>query len=134
MTEDVIAHYGVLGMKWGQTRTKGDRADILAARKRVGVQQRRFTAQKRVLRKAKKSGNEARINKHEKKLSDLKVDFLKNPDRVLATRLTKGEKAAALILTLPSTGAVGGLAAIATSSAISRRIEQQQETGAYDKK
>jgi hypothetical protein len=36
--DDVLAHYGVLGMKWGQ-RKKATTADIHAARRKVGQAQ-----------------------------------------------------------------------------------------------
>jgi hypothetical protein len=125
-----LAHYGVLGMKWGQ-RKKATGREIRSARRRLSTKQNElFDKQDQVKTLAK--GSTAR-SKGEKELGKMTTDFLKNPDRVTATRLTRGEKAAFLIISAPS-GGLGGLAAIATSSAISRRIEKKQDDKAYDKK
>jgi len=57
----------------------------------------------------------------------MKTARLKNPDRVLSTRMTRGEKAALLILFTP----VIGIAAISGTSAQSRRIERKQDKNKY---
>jgi hypothetical protein len=121
-----LEHYGVLGMKWGKTRAKGDSIDISAARNRV-------RRQNRDLVKAKKSAQRIKNTEARKaaldKLGEMKMAALKNPDRVLATRLTTGEKVVAAIFLTP----VGAAAVIGGTSATSRRIERKQETGAYNR-
>lgn len=126
--EDSLAHYGVKGMKWGQ-RTKGSSYDIKKARERVFEGQGKLAEARREMKKTHKSNKPAAAEKY----AQMKTEFLKNPDRVLATRMTRGEKIYASLASLP-TGGVGAAIAIGTTSAVSRRIEYKQETGAYDKK
>lgn len=117
--EDVL-HYGVVGMKWGKRRAKASGKEIRSARKRLSVEQDKlFDKQDSV----KKTG------KGQRELANMTTKFLKNPDRVTAVRLTRGEKAAAFIIFPPA-----GAATIALTSGISRRIEKKQDAGAYDKK
>ena len=125
-----LTHYGVLGMKWGH-RKSATTADIKAARNRISKKQAEYAIQDDK-RRSTKRGTAARTRETQK-LERMKTSFLKNPDRAVATRMTRGEKAAALILTVP-TGGVAGIAAIAGTSAVSRRIEYKQDKGAYDKK
>lgn len=123
LTEEQLAHYGVVGMKWGQ-RKKGNAYDIRQARASVEKTNRAYRDAKENAKRTHR-GNRAAAKI---KAQELKIAALKNPDRVLAARLTRGEKAIALLFT-PI-----GMSAIAVTSAYSRRIEQKQETGAYDKK
>jgi hypothetical protein len=122
-----LAHYGVIGMKWGKHRVKANAAQIRSARRRLGKEQEAlFEKQDNV--KSLQKGSAARI-KGEKELAKQTTAFLKNPDRVTATRLTRGEKAVFLIL-----GGPVGVAGIAATSAVSRRIEKKQDDKRYDKK
>lgn len=119
--EDSLEHYGVLGMKWGRTRARANGTQIRAARRNVSRQASDVLDQKdRVKAKAKGSAERA---KEQKKLDKMKQNFFDNPDRVIAARLTRGEKIALAILATPA-GAAG---AIAGTSAVSRAIEQRQE-------
>lgn len=126
--EDSLAHYGVAGMKWGQTRAKGSGSDIRAARFNVRKQQEKIADQAFALNQATKSGNTAKANAAAKKYVEMNAKLLKDPDRVLASRLTRGEKVVTVALAGPL-----GLALVGATSATSRRIERKQETGAYDK-
>jgi hypothetical protein len=79
--------------------------------------------------RATKRGTPER-DKANQKLNQMNVAFLKNPNRAVAARLTRGEKAIAIILLTPA----GAAAAIGATSAISRRIEKRQDDKSYDKK
>jgi hypothetical protein len=69
----------------------------------------------------------------EKKLSEKHQEYLKNPDRAIASRMTRGEKATALLFgTSTGIGLAVTIGSIAGTSIASRRIEKQQEDGAFD--
>lgn len=121
--EKALKHYGVLGMKWGKTRAKGDGYDIRAARTRVVADKAKLSKAKR---KAANVKDPVQREAARAEVQKMKVDFLNNPDRVLANRLTRGEKAVGLLLGF-------GVAPIAITSVASRRIEQKQDKGKYNK-
>jgi hypothetical protein len=168
-----LAHYGVKGMKWGVIRdtagsaagsaqavaTKAGRTiekktgyavvgrqkantkQIEEARQRLQKQNDDYRGEYKKYKKAAKGGDykaklEAGLRKREQ-------DFMKDPDRVIAMRMTRGEKAMAILGGISSTLGTSGLAApvaatavggsIAGMSAASRKIEQKQRTGAYNK-
>lgn len=127
-----LAHHGVLGMKWGKTRAKATSSQIQTARRNVAINQNKYSNQAQKVRETKRGSKERA--KETKKLADMKASFLKNPDRVTATRMTRGEKAVAGIFVLSGVGTIPALAAVAGSSAVSRRIEYKQENGKYNKK
>lgn len=127
--DEFLAHFGVLGMKWGKHRAKASTANIHAARRRVQKQKNELTKHEdKVSNLADPKARAKGMQEHAK----LKASFLNNPDRVVAARLTRGEKAAIALFSIPTTGLVGGVAAIAATSAHSRRIERKQETGKYN--
>lgn len=132
--DEILAHHGVKGMHWGVRRSgvKADAYEIRSARSRLSAKANEYHQAKHNIRKAGARGSAERAMAKEK-VAKLKTEFYKNPDRVTATRMTKGEKAAALILGAP-TGFVGTAAGIAARSAISRHIEKKQARGGYDKK
>lgn len=121
---DFLEHYGVVGMKWGKHRAKADGYDIRAARSRVATQK---TQLHKAQRDAARVKDPAAREMAKAKVGEMKTTFLKNPDRVVASRLTRGEKAVSLLLGF-------GAAPIVVTSIASRRIEQKQDKGAYDKK
>lgn len=127
---DDVLHYGVLGMKWGKTRPKATGADIRNARVNLNAKQGELFKAQNDLKAKKKAGTATK--KDQDAVGKMTTDFLKNPDRAIAGRLTRGEKAVFAILAVPTGGT--SLLTIAGTSAISRRIERKQETGAYDKK
>lgn len=121
-----LEHYGVLGMKWGRSRARGDVHDIKAARLRVRGERATVENAKRKAVRVKDPAARANALAEANKV---KVSALKNPDRVLAARLTRGEKIAVALLLTP----VGASTLIGITSGTSRRIERKQETGKYDR-
>jgi hypothetical protein len=134
MTDEELAHYGVLGMKWGRNRAKATGSDIRSARRSVNKQAEAVSKQ---VDKVRRAPTGSAKKKESMRLDKMDAAYLKNPDRVIAARMTRGEKAASIVLSsliVPGLGAIAGAGAIAGTSARSRRIERKQETGAYDKK
>jgi nitrate reductase NapE component len=129
--ESLIEHHGVLGMKWGKTRAKATAREIQTARVKIQAQALDVNNKKVDARKEKDPAVAAALKKE---AGEMKTAFLKNPDRVIAARMTRGEKAVFLILGSVAVTPVVSVAAVGTTSLISRRIEQNQATGKYDKK
>ena len=121
---DELMHVGVLGMKWGH-RKKATGKDIRSARSDVRAKSRHLVDLDAKVENAKTATAKASA---EAKLKTAETKFLNDPNRVIATRLTRGEKAAAYLLTGPV-----GIAAIVATSIASRRIERKQDTNAYGK-
>jgi deoxyhypusine synthase len=78
--------------------------------------------------KSTKKGSVERA-KENQKLGKIKADFLKDPDRVTAMTMTRGEKAATVILG----GGLPGVAAVAGQNIARNRVAKKQALGAYDK-
>lgn len=127
--DDALVHFGVLGMKWGHKRQKAGPTQIRAARRNVDAQARAYRANVQKVKKLQ--AGSAKRSAGEKALAKQKVAYLKNPDRVIAVRLTRGEKLASVIIAGPLLG-TGFLPIIGTSVA-SRRIERKQDKGRYDR-
>lgn len=112
-----LAHYGVKGMKWGQ-RKKYSTEEIHTARirQRSRVHQLNDTAAKLNLATGKKADTLAK--KYAKEMNELET----NKDAAVAARMTKGEKAANLILAGPF-----GAIAIGLNKRTVRKLEEIQK-------
>lgn len=131
-TEEFLAHYGVLGMKWGKTRARASSPDILAARRRTAAEQAKVRSADA---KSARIADPQKRQEAKVEVGKMRAAMLNNPDRVIAARMTRGEKAATLALgfVIPGVGLVPAAAAIGGFSARSRRIERKQELGKYNK-
>jgi hypothetical protein len=129
-TDDFLEHYGVKGMKWGHR--KATSGEIHGARRRVEAGRKKVNAAEDKMATARTSKDAAAAKKNFDKVNK---EFLNNPDRVTALRLTKGEKwsNAALIVLFPGAGAaaVGGFAVARGTSR--NRIARRQASGHYNK-
>lgn len=129
--EEYFEHHGVKGMKWGQRKVTTK--EIHAARRRVDSQVRTIQAQEDKVTSAKGKASKA---KAEKKLNEMNVAFLKNPDRATSIRLTRGEKAAhvALAVLFPTVGTAVAVASAGSRATTRKVIENRQASGHYNKK
>jgi len=112
-----LAHYGVKGMKWGK-RKKYTTQEIHDARAR---QRSRFANLEAQVHKTNLSTGKAQ-EANAKKLVKLHNDLETNKDAAVAARMTKGEKAANLILA----GPIGALAIAANNRQV-RKLEEIQK-------
>jgi hypothetical protein len=127
-----LAHFGVLGMKWGH-RKSATRNEIVGARRRLKEKSAAYKTNYKKL-DALPAGSRKKVLL-ENTLRRQHHAYLKNPDRVIAARMTRGEKFTSLLFAAESgPGITVSLASIAATSAASRRIEYKQDTGAYNKK
>ncbi len=122
-----LVHFGVKGMKWGQRKgptTLGSKLNdavrdvetglainnlgdpnhpsgktIRDARDRVAAQKRGIRAAKKDVRKAKRRGEDTSTGKS--KISEMQASLLRNPDRITASRMTKGETAVSILFAQP---------------------------------
>lgn len=128
LEEYTLQHYGVLGMKWGQ-RKKFTGAQIRDARRTLSVQNKQYRTEARKVNSLKEGTAARKLG--EKKLERLNRDYLNNPARVAAIRMTRGEKFSAVLFSSTGIGAGLAVASIAGTSIASRRIEVKQAAGAY---
>jgi hypothetical protein len=121
-----LAHVGVKGMKWGH-RKRYSNQDIRNARIRNNSRVNMLA------RAAEELNFQTSLNPNSKKteaavrdFKKIEVDFLKNPDRATALRMTTGEKAALAVLAIGLPGPGTG-AAIGTSTArvLARRSQEK---------
>lgn len=121
-----LAHYGVKGMKWGHRR-KYTSQDIRDARIRNNSRVNMLA------RAAEEFNFQTSLNPNSKKtkaaLRDFKTieaDFLKNPDRATALRMTTGEKAALAVLAVGVPGPGTGIAiSTSTTRVLARRSQEK---------
>ena len=122
--EPELVHYGDKGMKWGVRKAASTR-EVYGARARLQVKQNEYASQRRTVRKTKtpkgKANQKAKLNK-------MKIDFLNDPDRVTASRLSTGEKVVATLFAGPV-----GIGAAGVASYTSRVIDARQRSGYYNK-
>jgi len=113
--EEALAHYGVLGMKWGKSRAKASASEIRSARRGLQEKDVKYGRLEDKLWEAKSATDSKKIISAMRKMEQ---DNKKDPRNAIANRLTRGEKAALVILSGPV-----GLVGIAATSAVSRRAE-----------
>lgn len=113
-----LEHVGVLGMKWGHRKT-GTSNQIVRARGNVWAQRNSIRRQES---KVSNSSSDKLHGAETVKLNKMKADYLRNPNRIIAARMTTGGKVVTTILFGPI-----GLGAIAGTSARSRVIENKQD-------
>ena len=123
-----LAQSGVKGMKWG-VRKKYTGKQIKEARKDLQRQNKQYRIEARKVNKFTK-GSAAR-SAGEAKLAKLHREYLNNPSRVAAVRMTNGEKAASLIFAPTGVGLGLSVASIAGTSIASRVIANKQANNSY---
>lgn len=142
---EVLAHYGVKGMRWGHTKAddsgggsggggsakkKPTHDEVVTARQNLQRQAIDYQQAKKWAKKNTAKNSPERMLADEK-VAQLKVDFLNNPDRVTATYLTRGEKVISALL-IPA--AAPSLAAGAVvRGGVRRHIAKKQANGGYNK-
>jgi hypothetical protein len=117
LDELTIEHFGIKGMQWG-VRKHYSGGQIRTARRsanqtRMAVDDARLAVRAGVA--------------PESTLAKAKLDHLNNPDRVTASRITKGEVAVAAILISP----IGAAALVVGSQTKSRVAESRQVRDYY---
>lgn len=113
---DELSHYGVKGMKWGQHK-KYSTEEIHNARARQLSRAHQLNDKAAKLNLATGAKKDKLAKDYAKAFKELQ----NNPDRTVGGRMTRGEKAAALIL-----GGPFGAIAIGINKAQVSRIEKQQ--------
>jgi len=133
--EEFIEHHGVMGMKWGVHKKEGSSSaggkiaskkkitsgDIYNARSKTASRQRALNQQVDKTNLAHPGKAQAR---EAKKLNEMSLEFLKNPDRATAQRLTVGEKVGLAVLAV----AVPGIGTAAAGGAVAARVGIRKAT------
>jgi len=142
--DDFLKHYGVLGMKWGVTRSEkalsaasakrdtsspkkrfgiSDDKEIKRARKSLVTKRKAYSAQEDKFATTKDKAQKL-IEKN--KLKVLDNDYSYDKDRATAVKRTNGEKLASIVLAGPA-----GLSNVAMWAVVSNRIKENQRTKKY---
>jgi len=145
--DEALEHYGVKGMKWGVRRSQAQ-LDRAAGRKRTTVKERvakskaktaetkdaraRVASKERQLNRQVDRVNLAEAGKKQAdeylKLEKMSVDFLKDPDRSTALRLTTGEKAAmAAIAAVPGIGTAAAVGTLSVNAGQRSMVKKQRK-------
>lgn len=130
MTEDELLHFGIKGMKWGH-RKVANGTQIKKARAKLKKRSAAYREQSKKLDSM--APGSAKRTAFEKKLARQHQAYLKDPARVIAARMTRGEKVSSLLLSGSPLSTAATLGTIAATSAVSRRIEYKQQHGGYNK-
>jgi hypothetical protein len=125
-----LEHYGVKGMKWGVRKERPSGDEIQDARVRVYNQQRDIRRARKANRKSTKRGSVERA-KGEKKVGQMELKLLKDPDRITASRITNGEAFVSLVLLTPG-GAAGYLGGRALATKLVETEVKRARRGDYD--
>lgn len=125
-----LTHFGVKGMKWGVRKREANSAQIVAARRRLKADSKSYATRAKKLDTAK-GADKAKL---EASLRKQHQAYLKDPDRVIAARMTRGEKATSALFGLGSvSGLVVTAGTIGGSAITSRVIAAKQAGGAYNR-
>lgn len=129
--EDVVAHYGVKGMRWGERKAhtpltasgaklnrRATATEIHEARGRQRDRAKQLTALN------KKHGKEHGKFKYTKEHDDVVQDLLESDDAVISRQKTRGEQIAATILL----GPVGLLTSLNTKGRVQSRLSNKAWT------
>lgn len=127
--KDALKHYGVKGMKWGKTKVKPTTDEIKTARGAIAEKKWALEKQGNKMKRAGKNTREAERAKYE----EMKMDFLKDPDRVTASRLTTGQKVVGGVLAYSGVATVPILAYAGGRKAANLTIAKRQREGYYDR-
>ena len=132
---EALEHYGVKGMKWGRRKAKPTTSEIRDARALTAGRAREIQrGVDRLNLAVAKSPNSKETKKAAKDLAQMQADYLKNPDRATAWRMTKGEKLANALLAVAAPG-VGTVAVAGVVTArVVRRKAIERDVAKYNKK
>lgn len=114
-----LSHYGVKGMRWG-VRKKYSAADIRAARSRQKGRLDEFTTARKAHAKSLSTNDGRKIGSTGATMDAKRRALLRHPDRAVALRMTRGEKAVTAIL-----GGPLGVVAIGVTSAAVKGVERK---------
>jgi hypothetical protein len=114
---EVLAHHGVKGMHWGERKKKPTKSEIFDARDRqtariMNLQRGHFD-----VNVAEANHRPADLKKATAKLKKASDNFDTSEDRLTAIRMTRGEKATALILAGPV-----GLVLIGANKVVEKQV------------
>lgn len=131
LEELALEHFGVKGMKWGVVRAKTGIGSapsgktIRKARKSVNRQERKLMGQQ--IRQLGTFDKQKRADR-KKNIASMKTNLLHDPDRATAARITRGEKAALVLLGLtnPLTGSISVATTLGAATVKRKRIESWQ--------
>ena len=131
LEELALQHFGVKGMKWGVVKAKTGIGSapsgktIRKARKSVNRQERKLMGQQ--IRQLGTFNKQKRAER-KKNIATMKTNLLHDPDRATAARITRGEKAALLLLGVanPVTGTLSVATTLGAATIKRKRIESWQ--------
>jgi Ni,Fe-hydrogenase III large subunit len=131
-----LQHHGVKGMRWGvrSKRSYPSGKEIRTARRNVQARRAQMTGNRIATGVRAVQGNKKAVASLKTQHKDMKMSFLKSPDRVTALKMTKGESAALAILAIHPALTAPVLGRIAVGEGVARTIQSRQSRGVYDKK